>query len=90
MFENIEEIDRFSPEEFSDDDTEMAPDKKGIQQAKIDEWVEALMNEYETTDNTEGHKVQLVKLKGGKTRLKFDLPTKECNEQFTKGFGSGG
>lgn len=48
------------------------------------------MDEYETTDNTQGHQVKIVKLKGGKTRFKFDLPAKDCDEKFTKGFGPGG
>lgn len=36
------------------------------------------------------HKTQVVKLKGGKTRIKFEIPDRDLDEQFTKGFGPGG
>ena len=36
------------------------------------------------------YNVTKVKLKGGKMRLKFDIPEKELDEQFVKGFGPGG
>jgi len=31
-----------------------------------------------------------VSLKNGKTRIKFLIPEKDIDEQFTKGFGPGG
>ena len=34
--------------------------------------------------------MQRVKLKGGKTRYKFEFPEKDLDEQFVKGFGPGG
>jgi hypothetical protein len=38
----------------------------------------------------ESHFPQMVKLKGGKKRIKFTIPEKYLQEKFTKGFGPGG
>jgi len=36
------------------------------------------------------HLIQLVKLKGGRQRVKFTLRERDLEEKFTKGFGPGG
>ena len=36
------------------------------------------------------HNVQLVKLKGGKERIKFVIPESDLHETFSRGFGPGG
>ena len=33
---------------------------------------------------------QIIKLKGGKTRIKFEMPEDDLEEIFSKGFGPGG
>ena len=36
------------------------------------------------------HEIQLIKMKGGKTRIKFNVLELDLDEEFTRGFGPGG
>ena len=39
---------------------------------------------------SDDHQTKIVKLKGGKHRIKFSIPERDIQEKFTKGFGPGG
>ena len=41
-------------------------------------------------NQSDHHFTQIVKLKGGRQRIKFSIPERDLEEKFTKGFGPGG